>query len=152
MEALLFDSGKFEVPYHAVLKNGKEIKYSFKSRRSYIGSSDRAITAAETLRLDLRRIKFREKLYETIEGPIRLQILFYFNNWYTKKGKMSKTVADTSNLYQIIEDALEHKFVKIISNDRLVDNHDGSRRLPSEDDRNWLHIKIWEVSDGEHYK
>lgn len=62
-----------------------------------------------------------------IKVPMNAKILFIFSRqeYFTKKMVRSKTLGDLSNLYEVVQDALEK--AGIIENDRLIYSHDGSQ-------------------------
>lgn len=132
----------FELPFHAVLKNSKQMRMNFKTKRVFIRSSDRAIQMKQFLYLKLTEQRILRKLTQPIDIFVNAQFLFYFpvDEFYTKKGEISKKLADLSNLYCGPEDALQA--TNIITNDRLIRHHNGSDRLVSDDGKYHLSILL----------
>ena len=71
---------------------------------------------------------------------------FYFKNYYTKPKRKadpirrSLTLGDLSNLYQLPEDCMVS--AGILENDAYIISHDGSRRLPSPNGKDFLEIFV----------
>ena len=127
---MIIFKASLKVHRHYVLKNNKQIVFNRKTRRSFIKSSDEVIEAKEYL------VNMFRSLHDgrpPIGQYVNLKCLFYFPKevFFNKKGERSKRVPDTSNLYQIVEDALEE--ARVIENDRLIESHNGSLRLPGDE-------------------
>lgn len=61
----------------------------------------------------------KDRHFKTITTPINAKLTFYFKNRASE--------ADLSNLYEGIQDEL--KKMKVIEDDKLINGHDGSRRV-----------------------
>jgi Holliday junction resolvase RusA-like endonuclease len=131
------------VENHVVKKNGRSIFMNKATGRMFPGKSNKLVQAENHLVKEFREAWWRHgpEDRKPIDYPINIMFLFYFNEkeFYTKKGLMSKHIADLSNLYQLPEDCLQK--AKIIDNDHYISGHDGSRRL-STLDQNYLEIII----------
>ena len=110
--------GPLIIPGHPrVLKNPKKILRR-KDGSQFIGSPENygaMKKAADNLAL--------QWVGKPIDFPVSLKIMSY-GAWKDGSGNMP----DASNLYEFPQDALEK--AGIITNDRLVEHHDGSRRIP----------------------
>jgi hypothetical protein len=152
---VLFHS-KFEVPTHAILKNGKEIRKVRKrvgramDVRRFIGKSRETIAAQEYITYKLsaaRNLAPASVIKELpINRPVWCIFWFYYADYWTKKGQMKLNIGDQSNLYQMPEDCLQK--AGILANDAWISSHDLSQRLPSPDDLNWLEIFVLELPHG----
>jgi hypothetical protein len=131
------------VEEHVVKKNGRNIYVNRKTGQLFPGKSSRLVKAENHLIKELRDAWWRHGPEDKtpINYSINVMMLFYFNEkeFYTKKGIMSKHIADISNLYQLPEDTMQK--AKIIENDHYIAGHDGSRRLPTLD-QSYLEIII----------
>lgn len=129
---MIIFNASLKVHRHYVLKNNKQIVFNRKTRRSFIKSSDEVLEAKDYLVNVFRSIHDGKP---PISQYVSLKCLFYFPKevFFNKKGERSKRVPDTSNLYQIVEDALEE--AGVIENDRLIEDHNGSRRLVGDEFR-----------------
>jgi Holliday junction resolvase RusA-like endonuclease len=145
MQELLFKA-KFPVPIHAIKKNNKQIAFNKAAGRRFIMSNNKARFYEEWLNQKLITEKLKQRL-DTITHKVHVCMKFYFpkTKFYTKKGEQNKKLADLSNLYQAVEDALQSSGV--IENDNLIESHDGSRRLPIDDTSHWLEITISAYQD-----
>lgn len=131
---LLF-MASFDVPYHAVKKNSRPIKYKFRKgggRQAFIGKSPRLENMEYFFKLQFGRIKRQMKIESPITDRVWMMVHFHFpqNVFFTKKGPISQKLPDLSNLYEIVQDCLQKSGV--IANDSLIDSHDGSRRIPGD--------------------
>lgn len=129
-----------EVERHFVLKNSKNIRLNRRTGQRFIASNDDVVEGKKYL----ERI-FRENFSGAmIKSYVNMKCEFVFPHsvFYTKKNERSKRVADMSNLYQIVEDALEASGV--LESDNLIESHDGSRRSPGPvgEERFWLRIEL----------
>lgn len=129
-----------EVERHFVLKNSKNIRLNRRTGQRFIASNDDVVEGKKYL----ERI-FRENFSgEPIKSYVNMKCEFVFPHSYffTKKKERSRRVADLSNLYQVVEDALEASGVLL--NDNLIEAHDGSRRVsgPVGEERFWLQVEI----------
>lgn len=129
-----------EVERHFVLKNSKNIRLNRRTGQRFIASNDDVVEGKKYL----ERI-FRENFSGAmIKSYVNMKCEFVFPHsvFYTKKNERSKRVADMSNLYQIVEDALESSGV--LESDNLIESHDGSRRSPGPvgEERFWLRIEL----------
>lgn len=123
---MIIFKASLKVHRHYVLKNNKQIVFNRKTRRPFIKSSNEVVEAKEYL------VNIFRSIHEgrpPISQYVNLKCLFYFPQdvFFNKKKERSKKVADISNLYQIVEDALEE--AGVIENDRLIESHNGSLRL-----------------------
>lgn len=129
-----------EVERHFVLKNSKNIRLNRRTGQRFIASNDDVVEGKKYL----ERI-FRENFSgEPIKSYVNMKCEFIFPHsyFYTKKNERSRRVADISNLYQLVEDALESSGV--LESDNLIESHDGSRRSPGPvgEERSWLRIEL----------
>jgi len=143
VQKILF-SCKFVVPSHSVKKNGKQISFNKSTGKRFLRSNDKALFYEKWLTQKLMCEKLKQRI-DTINEPVILKLQFYFpeSKYYTKKNIVSKNLADISNLYESPQDALQK--AGIIENDRLVEGHDGSRRIPIKDNAYYLEITIYSV-------
>lgn len=127
-----------EVYAHGVKKNNKVIRFNRKTNQRFISSNPQVKSLESDLVQKLKR-KFKG---ETITGSINAEFLFYYPKsvYFTKKGVRSKNIADLSNLYELPQDALTK--AGVIEDDRIIDSHDGSRRIPNLDDKYILVITL----------
>lgn len=150
MQKDLFFEIKLKVEYHGILKNNKQIRLNRKIGNRFIASSSRAELAADYLLYEFRKhVNFRPI---TRKGPVHFECIFYFKNFFVKsganKGQLSSKVADLSNLYELPQDVLQK--AEIIQDDRQIVMHDGSRRKPSDNGDNYIHLKLYELHQFEH--
>lgn len=126
---------------HIVKKNNRPIW------QGRVGKSKQLILAEKNLMRSL--IGSRHSLgwdKFPISKPMWCIFCFYFKDFYVKPKRksdlprMSLTLGDLSNLYQLPEDCLVDS--GIISNDALIMSHDYSRKLPSQNGRDYLEIFI----------
>lgn len=132
---------KMEVASHISKKNSRPILKNRKTGRMFIGKSGRLNQAENLMLLILRSQRNSQKITESIKSDVSLVCRFYFNDYYAKAGHRRKNLPDLSNLYEIVQDQLQK--AEIIENDTLICSHDGSRRMPSPDDKNYLEIAIY---------
>lgn len=145
---------KIHLECHRALKNSPKIRQG--ARGLFVGKDAKIISAKKKLVTELLFAKFSLPSTELtkfpIDRPIWCMFHFYFADFYTKpkrksdNPRMSMTLGDLSNLYQLPEDALEE--AGIIANDALIVSHDLSRKLPSPDGTNYLEIFILEGDCG----
>lgn len=135
-------SCKIQVPRHSSKKNEKVARLNYS--KLFIGKSKKAKFTEDWIlkKLHLERIKQRVDL---ITCDINARFIFYFPKtvYFTKNGERSRTIPDTSNLYELPADVLQK--TRIIENDTQICSHDGSRRKPSDDNQYWLEIELTEV-------
>jgi Holliday junction resolvase RusA-like endonuclease len=93
----------------------------------FLGKSNELKTYENLLILEMRRQAKLQNITEPYKGPVWVMMLFFFKNFYTKKGEMNLKLGDLSNLYQLPEDCLQES--GIIANDSLIMAHDLSRKL-----------------------
>lgn len=129
---------KFPVAKHIVKKNNRPIYFNQKTQRVFLGKSNKLYEAEYYLFQQLKSAAAAQNLFNPIDGPVWVTMKFYFENYYTKKGERSKNLPDLSNLYQLVEDALQT--TNIILDDNQIMAHDESRRLPG--NKNELEITI----------
>ena len=132
---------KIKTTKHGSKKNRKRIYRNRRTGRLFIGQEAATKSTLDQLlsRLQIEKLKSR---IDTIECDIQAKIIFYFPQsvYFTKKGHRSSKIADLSNLYQGVEDALQK--AKIIKNDSQICSHDGSKRVPCDGTDYWLEIQL----------
>jgi Holliday junction resolvase RusA-like endonuclease len=133
---------KLKIDKHWSKKNNNRIRKA--GNRFFLGKTSELIKATDDL---IRYLTLKKALYQTpaIEVPIQAIFKFYFNNFFTKKNQMNLKLGDLSNLIQLPEDSLQK--AEIIKDDALIMSYDGSRKLPSSDNFNYLEIEIKEFLD-----
>jgi Holliday junction resolvase RusA-like endonuclease len=101
-----------------VLKNAKRMVTNKKTGRKF------PISSAKVQKYNKHAIPQiqAQKQYATINQPIHLRMKFY-GAWKRSGGN----IPDLSNLYEAPQDLLTK--CGIIADDRIVDSHDGSRRI-----------------------
>lgn len=124
------------VESHVTKKNNRPIMRTGGGRgKTFIGKSNRLRNAEMHYNIVLRRQAEDQHIEKAFDEP--LWIIFHFfikpEDYFTKKGQVSLTLPDLSNLYQLPEDCLQKS--GIIKNDSLIHSHDLSRRLVSDDSR-----------------
>jgi Holliday junction resolvase RusA-like endonuclease len=129
-----------EVERHFILKNSKNIRVNRRTGNRFIASNNDVVEGKNYL----ERV-FRENFHgQKIESYINAKMTFIFPHslFYTKKNERSRRIADLSNLYQAVEDALESS--EVLLSDNLIECHEGSRRLPGPigEDRFWLQVEL----------
>lgn len=132
---------RVEVQRHLIKKNSRQIMFNKRTNRPFLGKNNRARQFEDHLIAQMIKAKLDFKLFEPISSPIQACFRFYFSDFYTKQGKQRATLPDMSNLYQGPEDALQA--AGVITNDTIIENHDGSRRLPGV--ANILEIWLWKA-------
>jgi Holliday junction resolvase RusA-like endonuclease len=133
-ERLVFYA-KIELPYHATKKNGK---HAF---RGYVVMSERSRKAEKYLLFQLQLLKNSYGINQSIKHDLRAVFKFFFNDYYTKKSERRLNLPDLSNLLELPADCLQK--VGIIENDTIICSWDGSRRYPSQDEKNYLEISLY---------
>jgi Holliday junction resolvase RusA-like endonuclease len=121
---------KIDVIKHGVKKNSRSIMYNSRTKKPFLGKSKDLINLQNHLINGL--VIWKETDRNNIERyPITFKVhakmTFFFDNYFTKKGMPNKKIPDLSNLYQLVEDCLES--AGVIEDDRLIESHDGSRRM-----------------------
>lgn len=130
---------RIPVESHVVKKNNRPIW------RGRLGKSAVLRSAEEYLIQVLRRETLKlPSLPITQDVSAKMTFFFHEKKFFTKKGARNKKLPDISNLYQLVEDCLQK--AGVLFDDNLIDNHDGSRRLPHPD-RNYLEIELFAI-DG----
>ncbi len=105
-----------------VKKNSLQRKYSFAKRRTVTIASDRYLVWERDAVATLANLwGWRAPIGE----PIILRALFFFEN--------RRSEPDLSNLYEGLQDALAK--AGVITNDKIIQGHDGSRKIFGEDPR-----------------
>lgn len=160
-DKLLF-SASIEVQGHSIKKNGKTIRYkwgtgnarSAKGRRftPFIASTNKQKNAENFLVLRLRERARSFQLDSPLSDPLWCLFKFQFpeTEFYTLKKKMSLTIGDQSNLYQMPEDALQK--AKVIKSDALIRAHCLSSCMPSDRYRLEIFLFPLECSPAWHYR
>lgn len=126
---------------HVVKKNNRPI---WNGRP---GKSKRLQEAEQFLYLKLSALRT-----QTITDYMQATFVFYYpyDKIYTKKGTVSKLLADLSNLYELPQDQLTK--AGIIEDDRLIQSHDGSRIDLSQNNPSlhpnyyYLHIRLFKFT------
>lgn len=133
------------VEKHIVKKNNRQIGYNRATGKPFpIKSADlkKYENHLKTEFLFAWRQRFMNAYgKDSINEPVNVKMLFYFNNYLTTKGSVNKNMPDLSNIYQVVEDALQEACV--LEDDFLIYGHDGSRRLPSADDNHYLKVEVY---------
>lgn len=124
-----------------IKKNNKAIFRNKATGRTFIGSNSKVQVLEKQLIHSLIRERLKNRT-ELINEPVNAEIIFNYPEsvYWTKDKKVSNRVADVSNLYQIVEDSLQD--AQIITNDKLIDSHDGSHRRPIPGVQYVLEIKL----------
>ncbi len=144
---------KIEVEKHFIKKNSRKIMRRGKYGSPFIGKSE-ALSNAESFLCTMIQLQLNRdsQLSQPIDHQVWCIFHFYFADYFTKpKSKkeaprMSLTLGDLSNLYQLPEDCLVK--VGVLTNDALVMSHDLSRKLPSFDGKNWLEIFVLKYEEN----
>ena len=102
-----------------VLKNSKEICFNKKTKKRFVKSNDRVEEYSKAAILHVRS-QWRGR--PTITEPVGLRITSKLAASHD-----SGNLPDSSNIYQCPEDLLQA--AGVIEDDRLVEHHDGSRRI-----------------------
>jgi Holliday junction resolvase RusA-like endonuclease len=125
----------------AIKKNSKQIFMNKRTGQRFISSNHKARHAEQMLTHLLIKERLKNRL-DTITGFCNVKLVFHFPKsiWETKKGTFSHRVADLSNLFEAVSDALQK--AEIIENDRMINGFDGSTRCLSSDSSYWLGIEI----------
>jgi len=140
-----------ETESHVVKKNNRPIFRRGRGRgKTFLGKTDRLINAEGYYLLEMTKQAATQGAGYPIDFPIWVIFLFYFSptDYFTKKGQISLTLPDLSNLYQLPEDCLQK--AGVIKNDSLIHSHDLSRRLVSDKPR--LEIFILKHNTEESWK
>lgn len=130
-ELLFFAS--IDVDSHAIKKNSRQIFLNRKTHRPFLGKSRDLEQAEQTMTLQLKSCRVSQGLFNPITVPVWVCFMFHVEQYFTKKGHVSKNLPDLSNLYQLPEDCLVK--AGILEDDRLIESHDGSRRFPASKNR-----------------
>jgi Holliday junction resolvase RusA-like endonuclease len=130
-----------EVTSHAVKKNGKQIFINKSTGKRFITSSNKAKSLENVLTALLLREKLRAGIH-TIKCDINADINFIYPKkiFYNQRGYRSNRVADLSNLYETVQDAMQKS--GIISNDSIICSHNGSGRYPTDDNKYYIMIVL----------
>jgi Holliday junction resolvase RusA-like endonuclease len=140
MSEVLFYA-KFQVPYHGIKKNNKQIARNRATGQAFIRSSDKALFAKKWLNQKLIAERLKQRI-DMITTDVVAEFIFHFPEtlFFTKKGLRSKTLSDLSNLYEMAQDCLQD--AGIIENDTNIVNHGNSHRRPIVGSEYWLEIKL----------
>lgn len=132
---------KVLVQSHGVKKNSKVIRRNRRTGNRFIASNDRAKASENYLVMRFLSEKLKQRV-ETITTEVNAKFTFYYPQtvYFTKKGVKSKNLADISNLYETVQDALQK--AQVIFDDNLICSHDGSRIRPIDDNNYWLEVEI----------
>ena len=126
-----------------VKKNNRPIYKNKATNKVFLGKSNKLVEAENHMISSLRQAWFNwpEFPKNPIAYPVNVKMVFFFNEqeFFTKKGNVSKHIPDLSNLYQLVEDCLQK--ASILENDHWIAGHDGSRRSPTLD-QSYLEIEI----------
>lgn len=115
---------------HTVKKNSRPILRNRRTGARFIGKSSTLLLAENELVAEFRSAARHMKEFKTIDQPCWAMMLFYFDHdeFFTKKGTVSRNIGDLSNLYELPQDCL--KTAGIITDDSIIFSHDLSRRIP----------------------
>jgi Holliday junction resolvase RusA-like endonuclease len=116
------------VPQHMIKKNSRPIFRN--GKKVFIGKTKELQQMEQYLLMKLLVSKVELRVKKITED-VNLKVVFLEPNYWLKNGekRRRKNIGDLSNLYQIIEDALQDSGV--IENDCQIQGHDGSRIRPS---------------------
>lgn len=133
----------FEVPFHAVKKNGRVIHG--RGEKKWIGKSSRLKSAEEYMSLQFRQaLQKLPRGFTPLKGDIHAIYRFYIPSYFTKDGKRSRKIPDLSNLLELPSDELQK--AGLIEDDSDIVSFDGSGRFPGEN--NVLEIELRVIKDG----
>lgn len=138
-----------EVPKHGIKKNSKQIFRNNLTGRRFIASNSKAQYLEKYLNSKLLTEKLKKRI-DTITCDVNAQYTFIFpySVYFTKKEKRSNKIGDLSNLFEMVSDSLQK--VGILENDSLICGFDGSRRLPTMENKFYLRIVLTELKDALH--
>jgi len=127
------------VDNHVVKKNNRPIWRGRLGKSAKLRDAELYLTRAL-----VQEIKMSPNVYP-IATYVQAKMTFMFpkEKFYTKKGSRNKKLPDLSNLYQLVEDCMQK--AGVIFDDHLIDNHDGSRRIPSTCGQYFLKIELFSV-------
>jgi Holliday junction resolvase RusA-like endonuclease len=117
-----------EVEKHVTKKNKHQALVNRKTGAAYVYLAAEAVKAQTHLTKMLQLQKNRQIQDAIIECDITCTILFYFDDYYTKKGERNKRLPDLDNLFSLPCDSLTKS--GLITDDSIICSFDGSRRLP----------------------
>lgn len=117
---------------HLAKKNSRVIMK--RGGRVILGKTAALLKAERDMLWQLGGQKRAIKLQYPIDFPVRCVFKFHCTNLLTrdkktKRLRLSETIGDLSNLYQLPEDCLEE--AGILAGDHLIMSHDGSRKIQS---------------------
>lgn len=137
-----------QVDKHAIKKNSKAIYKNRRTGASFIASNPGVKVAEDKLVFRLKIEKLKSRIDFPIEDDVIAKITFQYPKsvYYTKKGDRSNRVGDISNLYQIVEDALQK--AEVIKNDSQIVGHDGSRRVAIDGNQSFLIVEIFKCDQN----
>jgi Holliday junction resolvase RusA-like endonuclease len=150
-ERLLFQCC-IDVKSHAIKKNSRSIHANPRTGRRWIGKSAGLRNAETYLTMAIRQKALRDGPPQPITTPVWVIFHFYFHDFYVQAKRsgepkrMSLTLGDLSNLYQLPEDCLVR--AGVIKNDALIVSHDLSRKLPSKKGHDYLELFVIDYADG----
>jgi Holliday junction resolvase RusA-like endonuclease len=140
MQASVFKCS-FAVHKHAIKKNSKEIRYNARTGSRFIASNSKAKFLEEWLVTRFRVEKLKQRI-DCIGCDVNVKMVFTYPKsvYFTKDGRRSNRVADLSNLYSAVEDALQK--AGVIINDSFICAHDGSKRTHHDSKEYLLSVEI----------
>ena len=119
---------QIQVNEHVTKKNQHQALVNRKTGAAYVYLAAKAVKAQTHLTQMLQLQKNRQIQDAIIECDITCTLLFYFDDFYTKKGTRNARLPDLDNLLSLPCDALTKS--SVISDDKIICSFDGSRRLP----------------------
>jgi len=137
---LLFNA-LIKVNRHVTSKNSRRIFVNKKTGKVFLGKPKFLQKEEKNIEKQLLQAAHSGKFNLPIKTYIRAEFTFGIKNFFTKKGQRRKNMPDISNLNEMIQDCLTR--AKIIEDDRLIDCHDGSRRIPAKE--NFIKIRLFEL-------
>lgn len=136
-----------KVPRHSAKKNEKEPRFNPRTRKLFLGKTERAVICENWLKQMLTIQKLKNRIDTPIDFYINAKFTFFIprTQYFNKNGTRSKKIIDTSNAYQLPEDVMQK--VGILENDTFIDGHDGSRRKPIDGTEYFLEIELTRLSE-----
>lgn len=135
------------VERHISMKNRHTIRFNRGSGRRFVSKDNLSIRIQNKMIESLsRHFKIIYNSNKIVDPFINAKFTFYFPKdvFYTKKGKVNKRLNDLSNLYELPQDALQK--AGVISDDWLINGHNGSSRQVSYDNEFHLEIELTKIT------
>jgi len=139
----------FPVDKHWSMKNKNKIRHA--GARRFIGKPQVVVNAKARMALLIRQ-EWARLNQAPIDRPVWCIFHFFFKDFYVKPKRksdpprMSMTLGDQSNIYQMVEDSLQE--AGVLTNDAWICSHDLSRRLPSANGYDYLEIFVIDYPHG----